>query len=208
MYILYIKALHVVFVICWFAALFYMPRLLIYHREAQDKPEPDRGILSTQLKLMQRRLWNIIGWPAMVLSWVFGLWTAFDPYPFAFPYPWNQIWFILKFCFVLGLTLYHVQTHFIFRQMQRDIFRWTSARLRMWNEVATLLLFVIIFLVVPKRDEGWVWALFALVMTGLAIYVGVFFYRRHRRTQELAVAAKAAQPEPSATEPPMPPPLP
>ncbi len=193
MYMLYIKSLHVIFVVTWFAALFYMPRLLIYHREAQDKQEPDRGILSAQLKIMQRRLWNFIAWPGMALSWIFGLWTAFNPYPFEFPYPWNQIWFILKFGFVLALTLYHLKTHFIYKQMQNDIFRWTSMRLRMWNEVATLLLFVIIFLVIPKKNDGWVWALFALVLTGLAIYIGVFLYRRHRRAEEKAAAEIANQ---------------
>ncbi|MCU0432949.1 MAG: CopD family protein [Bacteroidia bacterium] len=193
----YIIALHVIFMVSWFAALFYMPRLLIYHREAQDRPEPDRGILSTQLKLMQRRLWHIIAWPGMALTWIFGLWAAFIPS--RFPYPWNEVWFILKFIFVLALTLYHLQTHFIFRQMQNNIFRWTSTRLRLWNEVATLLLFVIVFLVIPKRNDGWVWALLALVVTGLAIYAGVFFYRRHRRAAEQAEAVNEQKP-PSAPQ--------
>lgn len=199
MYIDYIKALHVVFVVSWFAALFYMPRLLIYHREAQDKPEPDRGILSEQIKLMQRRLWNFISWPAMALTWIFGLWAAFVPE--RFPYPWTEVWFILKFIFVLALTLYHLQTHFIFRQMQKNIFRWTSMRLRMWNEVATLLLFVIVFLVIPKRNDGWVWALLALVVTGIAIYTGVYFYRRHRRAAEEAEKAQQnLPPQPPAPQ--------
>lgn len=206
MYMLYIKALHVIFVVTWFAALFYMPRLLIYHREAQDKSEPERGILSAQLKIMQRRLWNMIAWPGMALSWTFGLWTAINPYPYVFPYPWNQIWFILKFGFVLTLTLYHLKTHFIYRQMQNDIFRWTSMRLRMWNEVATLLLFVIIFLVIPKQNDGWVWALFALVLTGLAIYIAVLLYRRHRRAQEkAALTADTTPPNTTDTLPPTPP---
>ncbi len=60
----YIKALHLIFVVTWFAGLFYIPRLFIYHIEATDKPSPDKEILSDQLKLMTKRLWYIITWPS------------------------------------------------------------------------------------------------------------------------------------------------
>src|SRR5687767_3428764 len=61
----YLKAIHIVFIVSWFAALFYIVRLFIYATEAQNRDEPAREILTTQLILMQRKLWNIIGWPAM-----------------------------------------------------------------------------------------------------------------------------------------------
>ena len=64
----YIKSLHLIFVITWFAGLFYIPRLFIYHIEAQEKPVPERTILSEQLKLMARRLWYIISWPSAILA--------------------------------------------------------------------------------------------------------------------------------------------
>jgi len=185
----YIKALHVIFVICWFAALFYMPRLLIYHVEAAAKQEPDRTILSEQFKIMQRRLWRGIAWPSMILTWIFGLWLIVD----------NQImmasglatsllvqpWFILKLVFVFLLSLYHLQTHFIFKQHQKDVLKWTSFKLRLWNEVATIFLFAIIFLVIPKQNSGWVWGMLGLVLFIIAIFSAVAIYKANREKKEV-----------------------
>ena len=70
----YLKSLHLIFVITWFAGLFYIPRLFIYHIEAQDKPNPAKDILSDQLKLMTKRLWYIITWPSAVLATLFAIW--------------------------------------------------------------------------------------------------------------------------------------
>lgn len=171
----YIKALHVIFVVAWFAALFYMPRLLIYHVEANAKPEPDRTILSAQFKIMQKRLWNGISWPAMILTWIFGTWMLIlNPALF------YQPWFILKLVFVGLLFLYHFQTHAIFRQQQKDEMKWSSFKLRLWNEVATILLFAIIFLVIPKQNSGLVWAGLGLVILTAIILGGVAIYKANR----------------------------
>jgi len=69
----YIKSLHLIFVITWFAGLFYIPRIFIYHIEAQKKSEIEKEILSSQLKLMAKRLWYIITWPSAILATFFGL---------------------------------------------------------------------------------------------------------------------------------------
>ena len=66
--IAYIKSLHIIFVVTWFAGLFYMVRLFVYFCEAQDKVEPEKSILSEQYKIMMKRLWYIIAWPSMVLT--------------------------------------------------------------------------------------------------------------------------------------------
>ncbi|TND05083.1 MAG: hypothetical protein FD123_3703 [Bacteroidetes bacterium] len=198
---LYIKALHVIFMVAWFAALFYMPRLLIYYVEALDKVEPNRSILAAQFKIMQRRLWYFISWPAMILTWIFGLWLMFDRLGYFF----TEAWFILKFCFVCGLTLYHLQTHVFFMQAQKDTLKWTSFRLRLWNEIATVFLIGIIFLVIPKQNSGWVWALLGMIFLGAAILMGIIIYRRQREKQEPPVIS----PDPSAPQPdPPPPPVP
>ena len=179
-YYKYIMALHVIFVICWFAPLFYMPRLLIYHVEANEKQEPERSILSKQLKIMQKRLWNIIAWPSMVLTWLFGIWMlALNTSALL-----SQPWFILKLIFVAMLTLYHIMTHIIFRQQQKDIFKWTSFNLRLWNEVATLLLFAIIFLVIPKQNSTWVWLTLVLFFLAVSIFTGVVLYKHFREKNE------------------------
>ena len=69
----YIKALHIIFVVNWFAGLFYMPRLFIYTAEANDKMEPEKSILIAQFKIMQRKLWYIITWPAAIITLIFGV---------------------------------------------------------------------------------------------------------------------------------------
>jgi putative membrane protein len=185
---IYVKALHVIFVVTWFAALFYMPRLLIYHVEAAAKPEPDRTILSDQLKLMQRRLWNAIAWPSMVLTWVFGLWMLVLNQVLASDGVQDNLllkpWFILKLVFVFMLSLYHLKTHFIFKKQQNDTLEWSSFRLRLWNEVATVFLFAIIFLVIPKPTSGWVWGILGLILFVVAIFGAAAIYKANREKKE------------------------
>lgn len=200
-YYLYIKAFHVIFMVTWFAALFYMPRLLIYYVEALGKVEPNRSILAAQFKIMQRRLWYIISWPALGLTWFFGLWMLFMNLSL-----FTQPWFILKFILVCGLTLYHLQTHVLFRQAQGDMLTWSSFRLRLWNEIATLFLFAIILLVVPKPTSGWVWALLGLLFLAGAIALGVVMYRKQREKEKSAEAdATQEQASGSDNQPPLPP---
>ncbi|MCX6310938.1 MAG: CopD family protein [Bacteroidetes bacterium] len=178
-YYRYVMSMHIIFMVCWFAALFYMPRLLIYHVEATLKPEPDKSILSDQLKIMQRRLWNAISWPSMILTFIFGTWMLVLNWGLLI-----QPWFILKLVFVFLLSLYHLQTHFIFKKQQRDEIKWNSFTLRMWNEVATIFLFAIIFLVVPPLNSGWVWAALGLVLFILAIFSAVAIYKANREKKE------------------------
>ncbi|HLW14741.1 MAG TPA: CopD family protein, partial [Flavobacteriaceae bacterium] len=73
-YYLYIKSLHLIFIVTWFAGLFYIVRLFVYQIEAFQKPSPDKEILGKQLKIMASRLWNIITWPGMILAVFFGTW--------------------------------------------------------------------------------------------------------------------------------------
>src|SRR5665811_979913 len=98
----YILAIHIIFVVCWMAGLFYIVRLFIYHTEAQDKPEPDRTILSKQFEIMERKLWYIIAVPSMVLVLAAGI-TMLCLMPAWLQQPWMHI----KLCFVVGLVVYH-----------------------------------------------------------------------------------------------------
>ena len=70
---LYLKALHIIFVVTWFAGLFYIVRLFIYHTEALAKNEPERSILSDQLAIMTKKLWYIIAWPSAVITLIMGV---------------------------------------------------------------------------------------------------------------------------------------
>jgi putative membrane protein len=89
-------------------------------------------------------------------------------------------WFILKLVFVFLLSLYHLKTHFIFAKQQKDELQWTSFRLRLWNEIATVFLFAIVFLAVPKPTSGWVWAILGLILFIVAIFGAVAIYKANR----------------------------
>lgn len=175
---LYIKALHIIFVVTWFAGLFYLPRLLIYFVEAAEKPEPERSILQKQLALMQRRLWYGIAWPSAVLTLMLGLstWALYKSFP---------SWLLYKLLFVGLLYLYHLWCHVIFRQQQKGILNYTSLQLRVINEVATVFLVAIVFLVVLKNALSMLWGLAGLFMFIVILLLAIRMYRRLReRTPE------------------------
>ncbi|MGI9547325.1 MAG: CopD family protein [Flavobacteriaceae bacterium] len=171
----YIKALHLIFVITWFAGLFYIPRLFIYHIEAQGKDSPDREILSEQLKIMTRRLWYIISWPSAVLSTVFALWLLI-----IMPGWLEQPWMHLKLGFVVLLFAYHYKTHLIFKELQRDRFKYSSNFMRIWNEGATLILFAVTFLVILKSTFNWIFGLVGMLVLVILIMLGIRLYKRIR----------------------------
>ena len=129
----YIKSLHLIFVITWFAGLFYVPRLFINHIEASLKPSPDKEILTREFKLMTRRLWYIITWPSAILATLFAVWLLV-----LFPAWLQQPWMHVKLGFVFLLILYHLKNHQMFKQLQRDEIKYTSNFMRIWNEGATI----------------------------------------------------------------------
>ena len=176
----YLLALHLIFIVTWFAGLFYIVRLFVYHAEADKKSEPERSILINQYKLMERRLWYGITWPSMILTYVFGFWIVFLNFSYYFTSP----WFILKLSFVFGLTLYHVQCHVMFDQLQKNILAYTSFRFRLWNEVATVFLVAIIFIVVMKDTMHFAWALLGLILFTATIYLAIRIYRSRRKGSE------------------------
>jgi len=150
-YYSYIKALHLIFIITWFAGLFYIPRLFVYQIEAYHKPSPDKEILGKQLKLMTKRLWYIITWPSAILATIFAI-LLLVLHPFLLDYSWMQV----KLGFVLLLFLYQIQTHIYYKQLQNDVVKKTSNFMRLYNEGATFILFAVIFLVILKSAINWV----------------------------------------------------
>ena len=102
----YIKSLHLIFVVTWFAGLFYEPRLFIYHIEASKKISPAKEILENQLKIMSRRLWYIIAWPSAILATMFAIWLLV-----LMPEWLYQSWMLIKTGFILLLYAYHLKTH-------------------------------------------------------------------------------------------------
>jgi len=175
-YYLHFKALHLIFVVTWFAGLFYIPRLFVYHIEAQDKTDLERDILSTQLKLMSKRLWLIIAWPSAVLATLFALILIV-----IMPSWLMQPWMWLKLAFVFGLILYHLKLHQMYKQQQKDIFKYTSNRMRIWNEGATLFLFAIVFLVILKNTIDWIYGLLGLFLLIGMLLMAIKIYKQSRQ---------------------------
>ena len=169
----YIKALHLIFIVTWFAGLFYIPRLFIYHIEATEKPSPDKEILSNQLKLMTKRLWNIITWPSAIISTIFAIWLlSLQPIWLQEP------WMLVKLVFVVLLFLYHLKSHQIYKQLQRDEVKYTSRFMRIWNEGATLILFAVVFLVILKSAFNWIFGVIGIIVLGILLMLGIRLYRR------------------------------
>jgi putative membrane protein len=170
---LYIKALHIIFVVTWFAGLFYIVRLFIYHTEAQEKEEPTRSILQEQFRVMMKRLWFGITWPSAVLTLIFG--------------PWMIIllggvpgWLWVKLAFVAGLYLYHFLLHGIYKGLMAGRFKYTSTQLRVWNEVATIFLVAIVFLVILKSLLSMIWALAGLLIFTICLLAAIRIYKSVR----------------------------
>ncbi len=184
---LYVKSLHIIFVVAWFASLFYLVRLFIYNAEAQSKDEIARPILTRQFSIMQNRLLFIIGWPSAVATFIFGFWmiwlnTAYLSMP----------WMWLKLCSVFLLLLYHIQCHRINREQQAGIYRCGSFKLRLFNEVATLLLIAIVFLVVLKSNSDFVKGMLGTIVVGVLLFLAAYYYKQKRKKQELNETEKAS----------------
>ncbi len=171
----YIKSLHLIFVITWFAGLFYIPRLFIYHIEATQKEEPEKGILIKQFKLMTKRLWYIITWPSAILATLFAI-ILLIMMPV-----WLQLgWMHVKLGFVVLLFIYHIKCHLIFKELQNDVVKWTSHQMRIWNEGSTLILFSVIFLVVVRDAINWIYGVIGIFLLAVILMLGIKLYKRIR----------------------------
>lgn len=173
---LYIKSFHLIFVITWFAGLFYIPRLFVYQIEAFHKPSPDKEILGKQLKLMAKRLWYIITWPSAILATVFAIWLLVLQ-----PLWLTEPWMIVKLGFVVLLILYHLKTHQYYKQLQRDEVKKSSSYMRIWNEGATFILFAVVFLIVLKSALNWIFGIIGMIALGFLIILGFKVYKNIRK---------------------------
>ena len=175
----HLKSLHLIFVITWFAGLFYIVRLFVYQIEANDKPSPDKEILQKQYKIMTYRLWYIITWPSAVLSSIFAFWMLFftDLGKAWLLMPWMQV----KLGFVFVLYLYHYKCHKIYQELQNDEVKYTTNYMRLWNEGATIILFAVVFLVILKNAINWIYGVVGIMLFTILIMLGFQFYKRIRK---------------------------
>lgn len=174
-YYLYILSVHIIFVVSWMAGLFYSVRLFIYHTEAGDRSETERNILQKEYGKMERKLWCIITTPAMVLTMLAGI-AMICIRPGLLQAPWLHV----KLCFVVALLVYHFICQHIMKQLSLGKYRFSSFQLRLWNEVATILLVAIVFTVVLKSAVDWVYGLIGLIIFAVVIMISVKWYKHYR----------------------------
>jgi len=185
---LWFKTLHIVGVVVWFAGLFYLVRLFIYHVEAEELAPELRTPFQTQYGLMERRLANIITTPGMVVavSMAVGLLVVQPSWL-------HQGWMHAKLAFVAALLVYHAFCYRLMGQLQRGDCRWSGRQLRALNELPTLLLVIVVMLVVFKNQfptGAATWFVVALVVFMAA---SIQFYARWRRLKAEALAAEPAE---------------
>ncbi len=174
----YLKSLHLIFVMTWFAGLFYIVRLFVYQIEANDKPSPEKEILQKQFKIMTYRLWYIITWPSAVLASIFAFWMLFFT---DLGKSWLQMpWMHVKLGFVFVLYLYHYKCHKIFKELQNNEVKYTTNYMRLWNEGATIILFAVVFLVILKNAVNWIYGVVGIMLFSILIMLGFQFYKRIR----------------------------
>lgn len=174
----YLKSLHLIFVITWFAGLFYIVRLFVYQLEANQKQSPEREILLAQYKIMSYRLWYIITWPSAILASIFAYWMLFFTDIGA---AWLQMpWMHVKLGFVFLLYLYHYKCQKIYADLQKDVFRYSANFMRLWNEGATIILFSVVFLVILKNEFNWIYGVIGIISVSVLIMLGFRFYKKIR----------------------------
>ena len=171
MYYLYLKVFHIIGVIVWFAGLFYLGRLFVYHQEADDRPEPERTTLKSQFSIMERRLYYGIASPGLCISVVFGIALIIAS---GFP-----SWLYPKLAFVLVLIVYHLWCDHLRKLLLKGNCNWNGTKFRLFNEIPTLLLLSIVFIVVFKSAISWIVLLLILVVLILMV-VGIVHLRARR----------------------------
>lgn len=170
------KSLHIVFIVSWFAGLFYLVRLFIYAREAQNKPEPEKSILTEQFLFMQSKLLKIITLPAMVFSLFFGIGMLFYVPQFLM-----QPWMIAKFIGIFFLLIYQWYTYKIHLYQKHKNFRHSSIFLRFYNELATILLIAIVMLAVFKTSTDFIRYFIVVFFFVVLIVTFIILYNKKRK---------------------------
>jgi protoporphyrinogen IX oxidase len=173
------KAFHLIGVVVWFAGLFYLVRLFVYHAEAAQQPEPAQGILKTQYEIMEKRLYNIITTPGMIVTVAMAIGLISTE-----PEILKSGWLHIKLAFVALLLVYHFFCGRILKQLEKDECKWTGQQFRALNEAPTLLLVVIVLLAVFKSQlplDLTTWLIVALVVFMVA---AIQLYAKKRRKDE------------------------
>lgn len=155
--------IHILSVTVWAGVLLYMPRLFIYQIKANSKTEPERSILINQYKLMAKRLWIRVGWPAMILSVIFGMGVMHLYFA--------HVWFWVKIGFVVALVGYHHMIHFTNKALQNDQYNKSIEQIQSMSNGGMVLIASIIALAVLKTMVNDI-----LIVGGVAVLLVLLYF--------------------------------
>lgn len=170
------KAFHLIGVVVWFAGLFYLVRLFVYHAEASERDEPAQTILKAQYEIMEKRLYHIITMPGMVVTVAMAIGLISTE-----PAILKSGWLHIKLSLVAVLIGYHFFCGRIMKRLAAGECNWTGQQFRALNEAPTVLLIVIVLLAVFKGNlplDLTTWLIFALVVSMIA---AIQLYAKKRR---------------------------
>lgn len=171
----FLKALHIIGFVSWFAGIFYIVRLFVYHREAWDRKDEAGSILRKQYELMEGRLLNIIQTPAMIMTLIGGIgMLLINPRWLSMP------WLHVKLTLVLVLILYHFSCYRQMKKLRISPTGISSFGYRLYNEMPTLLLIAIVMLAVWKNLNGLWLGLGLLLGLGILFFIVAKIYKRKR----------------------------
>jgi putative membrane protein len=169
---LVLKTIHLIAVVCWFAGLFYMGRLFIYHKEAEKKEKTEKNILQNQYKIMANRLMYIITWPSTIITSFFGFYMLYENSSLI-----SLNWMKVKLVFVFILISYTFITQALLNQLNKYKIKFNDFTLRIWNEIATLLLISIISLAVLKSSISWLNSILIFIAIGITLMLLIRLYK-------------------------------
>ncbi|MBD2562383.1 MULTISPECIES: protoporphyrinogen oxidase HemJ [Nostoc] len=184
------KAFHIVGFVVWFAGLFYLVRLFIYHVEANLEPEPARTILKNQYQIMEKRLYYIITNPGMFVTIAMAIGLVSTE-----PDILKEGWLHIKLLFVATLIGYHHYCARLMKKLAVDECRWSGQQLRALNEAPTVMLVAIVLLAVFKNNlptDIAAWAIFAMI---ILMAVTIQLYAKKRRQDKEKLTAQIGQPQ-------------
>ena len=176
----FFKAIHVVGFVAWFAGLFYLVRIFVYHVEAFDKSQPEKDILSRQFNLMEWRVYKIIINPAMMITWTCGLvmlylqgleWLQENP------------WMHIKLTLLILLTVYQIWMKRSIRKLESGERPYSSFQFRLLNELPTIFLLSIALLAVYRNTLDFLYAFLGVMAFAVLLFLGARLYKRSREGQ-------------------------
>jgi len=177
MSILFFKAIHIIGFVAWFAGLFYLVRMFVYHVESRLKPEPDRSILVNQFALMEQRVYKIICMPAMLITWVGGLAMIH-----LYGMDWFKVntWLHAKLFLLTILTIYHFWCGQLIKKLGSNKVSISGFQFRLINEIPSLFLFSIVFLATYRNLTDAAKLFGAVLLFGIFLFLGARMYRQSR----------------------------